>query len=57
VKIKIGGDAIKQLGIAQGAIYSELLDSILFARLDGKIKNKSEEIRYLKTLTRKTKKG
>ncbi len=57
VKIKIGGDDIKQLGIPQGTIYSRLLDSILFARLDGKIKNKSEEIRYLKTMTQKIKKG
>lgn len=57
VKIKIGGDDIKQLGISQGAIYGKLLDSILFARLDGKVKNKSEEIRYLKTLTQKIRKG
>lgn len=50
VKIHLGGDDIKALGIKPSAIYSKLLENILFARLDGKVKTRVDEMRLLKKL-------
>jgi tRNA nucleotidyltransferase/poly(A) polymerase len=52
VKILIGGDDIKALGIPPGAIYGKLLDNILFARLDGKVKTHADELRLLKEMVK-----
>jgi tRNA nucleotidyltransferase (CCA-adding enzyme) len=50
VNIQIGGDDIKALGINPGVIYGKLLEDILFARLDGKVKTRADELRLLKKM-------
>ncbi len=53
VKTELGGNDVKALGITPGAIYSELLDQILLARLDGKVKTRADELELLKKLVRR----
>jgi poly(A) polymerase len=52
IKIHLGGDDIKALGIKPGAIYGKLLDNILFAKLDGAVKTRADEIRLLKEMVK-----
>lgn len=39
-----------KMGIVKGPLYKKLLSQILYARLDGKIKSKEEEIKFCKNL-------
>lgn len=55
--IQIGGDDIRKLGITPGAIYGKLLENILFARLDGKVKTRADELRLLKKMIEARKVG
>lgn len=57
VNTQIGGDDIKALGINPGVIYGKLLEDILFARLDGKVKTRSDELRLLKKMVAERKVG
>ena len=41
--LEISGKDIESLGIEPGPIYSVLLNKTLYAKMDGKIKNKEEE--------------
>jgi tRNA nucleotidyltransferase (CCA-adding enzyme) len=47
IKPLVDGKDIKELGIKPGPIYSEIIRSILLRKLDGKLKKKEEEIRYI----------
>ncbi len=49
-KIGIGGDSLIQLGIPPGAVYKKILTTVLSARLDHKIRTRSDEKRLLKKL-------
>jgi len=42
------GDDLKALGIAPGPIYREILEALQSARLDGLVRSREEELRYLK---------
>jgi poly(A) polymerase len=53
VKIELGGNDIKALGIPPGAAYSKMLDNLLFARLDGEVKNRTEEMKLLKVMVKR----
>ena len=48
IRISLRGKDIKQMGLEPGPIYREVLHSVLEARLDGKLKTKSEEIQFVK---------
>lgn len=43
VKPALTGQDFKRMGISPGPVYSELLDELLKARLDGKVKTKKDE--------------
>lgn len=50
LKLEIKGDDVKKLGVPSGPVIGELLDKVKRAKLEGKLKNKKDEIRYLKKL-------
>ncbi len=47
-KVELRGKDLKAMGIPPGPIYSKLLKELLYARLDGLIKSKEDEINYIK---------
>ncbi|MEA2021426.1 MAG: CBS domain-containing protein, partial [Candidatus Caldatribacteriota bacterium] len=49
-KLEITGKDIEKTGLQPGPIYSTLLNKLLYAKLDGKIKNKEEEIKFVKKI-------
>ena len=51
VTIQTTGDDLKELGIKPGPRYQELLDKLLAAKLDGKIRTKRDEQAFLKRWT------
>jgi tRNA nucleotidyltransferase (CCA-adding enzyme) len=48
VAIATNGADLKKLGLKPGKLYKKILDNLLDARLDGKVRNKREEIAYVK---------
>ncbi|MDD5530366.1 MAG: hypothetical protein PHX21_10120 [bacterium] len=48
VHINITGKELTGLKIKAGPLYAELLSSILYAKLDGKVRTKVDEIKFLK---------
>jgi tRNA nucleotidyltransferase (CCA-adding enzyme) len=48
MKVSLRGKDLQELGIKPGPLYREILDTLLVARLEGKIKTKAEEMRYVK---------
>jgi len=48
--LEISGKDIEDLGIEPGPIYSVLLNKTLYAKMDGKIKNKEEEKLFVRTI-------
>lgn len=44
VQTELQGRDLKALGIPPGPVYREILDKLLDARLDGKVKNRQEEL-------------
>lgn len=48
VTISTTGEDLKKLGLQPGKLYKKILDDLLNARLDGKVRNKREEIAYVK---------
>ena len=47
-KIKTTGEDLKKLGLLPSKLYKRILDDLLDAKLDGKVKNKREEIAFVK---------
>jgi len=47
VNISLSGKDLKAMGIEPGPIYKEILDRILNGRLDGEIKGREEERRFV----------
>ena len=45
--IYISGKDLKKLNIKPGPIYSKILNKLLSAQLDGKVKNKNDEIKLV----------
>jgi tRNA nucleotidyltransferase (CCA-adding enzyme) len=50
VRTLIGGEDLKQLGVAQGPLYRELLDAVLSAKLDGRVASREDEIELVKKM-------
>ena len=48
VKVSITGDDLKTLGIPPGPRYRKLLAELLDAKLDGEVRNREEEIEFVK---------
>ncbi len=48
MKVGLRGKDLQELGIQPGPIYREILDSLLLARLEGKVKTKEDEIGYVR---------
>ena len=48
VRIKIGGEELKKLGVKPGPLYAEILKKVLHEKIDGKIKTKNDEINFVK---------
>ncbi|MFH1798769.1 MAG: CCA tRNA nucleotidyltransferase [Candidatus Omnitrophota bacterium] len=48
VKLKIKGYDIKKAGILPGPVYKEILEEVLRAKLDGKLRAKKDELKYMR---------
>ncbi|MCJ7547263.1 MAG: DHHA1 domain-containing protein [Deltaproteobacteria bacterium] len=48
MKVSLRGRDLRDLGIKPGPLYREILDALLSGRLEGKIKTKEDEMRYVK---------
>lgn len=48
VKVDLKGDDLISLGLKPGKIFKRILDETLDAKLDGKLRNKEDEIRFVK---------
>ncbi len=46
----ISGNELKELQLKPGPIYSQILNKLLCAKLDGEVKNKRDEIRFVKNI-------
>ena len=46
IKLSITGGDLKQLGIKPGPIFSEIMNQTLWAKLDGIVKTREEELVY-----------
>jgi len=46
----ISGKELKELQVKPGPIYSQILNKLLCAQLDGEVKNKKDEIRFVKNI-------
>ncbi len=51
----LNGEDLKKMGIPPGPVYREILYALRDARLDGKVKNRQEEIALAKRIAGKTK--
>ncbi|MEA3328566.1 MAG: DHHA1 domain-containing protein [Candidatus Omnitrophota bacterium] len=50
VKIKIKGEDLKKEGFKPGPDFSRILEKVLYARLDGHLKTRSDELRFVRRL-------
>lgn len=46
----ISGKELKELQVEPGPIYSQILNELFYAQLDGKVKNKRDEMRFVKNI-------
>ncbi len=53
LKIHTTGATLKSMKIPPGPIYTKILNSLKYSVLDGKIRTKNEEIKYIKSLIRR----
>jgi tRNA nucleotidyltransferase (CCA-adding enzyme) len=49
VRPLIGGGELIQMGFEPGPVFREILTRLLDARLDGKVKTRSDEVAFVKT--------
>lgn len=47
-RLYISGKDLKKLGIKPGPIYSQILNGLLYAQLDGEVNSKEDEIKFVK---------
>ena len=53
VRPLVGGAELRVLGLRPGPLYRQVLDKLLFARLDGRIRTMSEELTLCRRLARR----
>ena len=46
MKLHLGGEDLKKAGIEPGPHFKELIRKTLYAKLDGRIKTKTEEVGF-----------
>jgi tRNA nucleotidyltransferase (CCA-adding enzyme) len=49
IKVSVRGKDLQTLGIQPGPLYREIINSLLLARLEGTIKSKEDEMRYVRS--------
>ena len=49
VKVSITGQDLKSMGLKPGPLYREILDAVLHAKLNGQLKSKNDEIKFVNT--------
>jgi tRNA nucleotidyltransferase (CCA-adding enzyme) len=55
VKVAIGGSELKNLGLLPGPEFKHILNEILYAKIDGKLKSRAEELEFARKLIQKKK--
>lgn len=50
VKVSIDGHDLKRLGFKPGPVYQEIFTNVLNAKLNGKLKTKEDELKYVKVI-------
>ncbi len=55
VEITIDGNDLKNIGLKQGSVYKQILDTILDAKLDGNVSSREDELELAKRLIIKEK--
>ncbi len=53
MRIKLRGEDLKKIGIKSGPQFKKILIKILYAKLDGKVKTKKDELEYLRRIAQK----
>jgi tRNA nucleotidyltransferase (CCA-adding enzyme) len=48
MKVSLRGKDLQELGIKPGPLYRKILDTLLLRRLEGKVKTKEDEMKYVK---------
>jgi len=48
IKIKLGGEDLKKLGLKPGPVYANILREVLHNKIDGKFKTKEDELKFVK---------
>jgi tRNA nucleotidyltransferase (CCA-adding enzyme) len=48
IRISIGGEELKTLGLVPGPLYKSILGDLLEARINGKVLTREDEIAYVK---------
>ncbi len=48
VQVLTTGQNLKDMGLTPGPIYREILDAVRYARLNGKLKSKDDEIEFIR---------
>lgn len=56
IKLEISGADIKKLGIPPGPVFKKILDRILLLKIEGKIKNRKQELSWAQKLAKELKK-
>ena len=50
VKTEIGGKELKELGVKPGPLFKDILEKVLLAKMDGRVKTKEEELVLVRSL-------
>jgi len=48
MRISVSGEDIRKLGISPGPLFKKLLEDVLFAKIDGRLKTRKDELDYLR---------
>lgn len=48
IECELSGDDLTQLGLPPGPLYREVLEELLFARLDGKVSSREDEVAFVR---------
>jgi tRNA nucleotidyltransferase (CCA-adding enzyme) len=48
VTTSVTGRHLMEMGLEQGAVYKKVLDAVLYAKLDGRLKKTQDELKFVK---------
>jgi len=49
-KLSLRGSDLKKMGLKPGPVYRQVMEAVLDARLDGKVKSQKDEIEFARQL-------